>query len=204
MATRRIIAKGAEAILYMSDEKLVKERVKKEYRLPELDNKLRGARTKHETKILTSAKDIIHVPKIFKVSEKDNTIEMEFIQGKTLKEFFESCGKNEIDKISENIGASIGKLHSKNIIHNDLTTSNMLLKEEAVYFIDFGLGTHSTRTEDKAMDLVVLKKALMATHPKIFRDIWDSILKGYKNETRIYGEIIKRIETIEKRARYTE
>ncbi|MEM4347010.1 MAG: KEOPS complex kinase/ATPase Bud32 [Candidatus Altiarchaeota archaeon] len=199
---KEIIAKGAEAILYREGEKLVKDRVRKRYRLEEIDKKLRERRTKHEAKILKSANEVIPVPKIFKFSEKECKIEMEFLYGKTLKDFFESCSENDIVEKSRKIGAFIAKLHSKNIVHNDLTTSNMLLSNSEIYFIDFGLAIHSTRIEDKAMDLVVLKKAIKATHPKKFQVIWKEILRGYKTIAERYSEIIARIENIEKRARY--
>lgn len=207
-----LIAKGAEANLYVDKkkEKLIKERIQKNYRIKELDEKLRKSRTKHEVKILEKAKTVIPVPKILNVDFKNYKIEMEFIEGKILKDFFDFLiGDEKIKKISREIGSSISKLHSKNIIHNDLTTSNMLLqkkngeKEEKVFFIDFGLGIHSTRIEDKAMDLVVLKKSLKATHPKKFNIIWKEILEGYrKNKGKFSKEIIKRIDVIEKRARY--
>lgn len=199
---REIIAKGAEAVLYKDDKKLVKERIKKEYRIEEIDKKLRKRRTKHEAKILKNANEVIPVPKIFKVSEKECKIEMEFIHGRTLKDFFENCSRKEIKEKSEKIGNFIAKLHSKNIVHNDLTTSNMLLSNNEIYFIDFGLAIYSTRIEDKAMDLVVLKKAVKATHPKKFNEIWRGILKGYKKESNSYSEILNRIEEIEKRVRY--
>lgn len=199
---KEIIAKGAEAILYKDGEKLVKERVKKEYRIEEIDRKIRKQRTKHEAKILKSANEIIPVPKIFKVLKNECKIEMEFIHGRTLKDFFENCSRKEITEKSEKIGNFIAKLHSKNIVHNDLTTSNMLLSNSEIYFIDFGLAIHSTRIEDKAMDLVVLKKAIKATHPKKFKEIWERILKGYKKESNAYKEIFNRITEIEKRVRY--
>jgi TP53 regulating kinase-like protein len=31
-------------------------------------------------------------------------------------------------------------LHGVNIIHGDLTTSNMIYKDEDIYLLDFGLG----------------------------------------------------------------
>ncbi len=195
----QLIAKGAEASLFREKNILIKKRLKKSYRIKELDNQLRKSRTKHEAKILEKAHSIISVPKLLKTDLKNFSLEMEFLSGKLMKEFFDKEGSGGVAKVSKTIGHSISKLHQKNLIHNDLTTSNLLLSGKKIYFIDFGLAFHSTRIEDKAMDLVVLKKALMASHPKKFPLIWKNILKGYKPTK----EIINRVEKIEKRVRYT-
>ena len=47
-----IVAQGAEAILYREDDILIKERIKKGYRIKELDEKLRKRRTRSEAKLL--------------------------------------------------------------------------------------------------------------------------------------------------------
>lgn len=194
----RQIAKGAEANLYKDDGKLVKKRISKKYRIAELDKRLRKARTKHEAKILEKLSRIgVSVPKVIGVNEKEYTITMEFIDGKLIKDVFNSNGGN-IPELSKDIGKILAKIHDSNIIHNDLTTSNMILKEGDIYFIDLGLGYHSTRVEDMAMDLVVFKKSVRATHPKNFEVIWEGMLAGYKGSK----EILTRVEHIEKRVRY--
>lgn len=194
-----LIAKGAEADLYRQDGRLVKNRVKKAYRIRELDERLRRLRTRHEAKILEKAREAgIKVPRVLKADEEENTLEMEYIDGKRIKEVFEEAGLQEIEELSLKIGSVIARLHENNIIHNDLTTSNILLKGEEVYFIDFGLGYNSTRLEDKAMDLVVFKKSLLASHTRNYDAIWKNIEKGYgldKNTAR-------QMEEIEKRVRY--
>lgn len=76
----------------------------------------------------------------------------------------------------------ITKLHNNNVIHGDLTTSNILivkdesndvendiLKENSfscLYLIDFGLSFTSVHIEDKAVDLYVLKRAVISSNPK--------------------------------------
>ena len=62
------------------------------------------------------------------------------------------------------IGESVARIHQKDIIHGDLTTSNMIFKNEKVFFIDFGLGYISRKIEDKAVDIHLLKQALEAKH----------------------------------------
>ena len=199
----RILYRGAEANLYLKGDRLIKERIKKKYRVRYLDEKLRKSRTKRESKLLDSARRAgVYVPLLYKVGE--NKLEMEFIDGVSIKEFLDNLDKSDsknIKEISKMIGESVLKLHNANIIHNDLTTSNMILRNKKLYMIDFGLGINSTRIEDKATDLVVLKKSLKAAHSDKFDDIWNKILKAY-SECKYYGEILKRIDEIEKRARY--
>lgn len=69
------------------------------------------------------------------------------------------------------IGKSIAQMHLKNVIHGDLTTSNMMVRVgenksiHDLYLIDFGLSSYSHKIEDQAVDLYVLKRALISLHP---------------------------------------
>jgi len=198
----KIVAKGAEANLYHDNGNLVKERIKKEYRVEELDERLRRLRTKRESKLLENAKRVgVPVPRIHRTDVKGKKIVMEFLDGRILKDVIDEGDEKAVKQLSMEIGGLIAKLHDHNIVHNDLTTSNMILKDNRVYFIDFGLGMTSTRVEDKAMDLVVLKKALHAAHTDRFEAMWDSIIDSYKKNSE-NKEILSRIKTIEKRGRY--
>jgi tRNA A-37 threonylcarbamoyl transferase component Bud32 len=186
----QILRQGAEAILYLDEfegEKvLVKERIKKDYRIDQIDNKLRKERTREEVKLMTEARKIgVLTPKIFHVDYEKFKIIMEFIDGKRVKEFFSEAGEEEIEKISFEIGKLIGKLHSSGIIHGDLTTSNMILK-------------------DNQIDLNLLFEALKATHFKILKACWENIVKGYKKEYKYSEQVLKKVEEIEARARYFE
>ena len=192
----RIIKHGAEAILYLVDNKVIKERIKKGYRIKELDERLRNSRTKREAKLLTYAAKIINVPKV--LYEKDNKIEMEFIKGDLLKNVLE---KNNYVKLSKEIGKKIAVLHNNDIIHGDLTTSNMILSNE-IYFIDFGLSFFSRKVEDKAVDLHLLKQALESKHYKIWEKCFKAALQGYKFKSNDSKEVIKRLEVVEGRGRY--
>lgn len=200
----KVIAKGAEANLYLENSKLVKHRIKKGYRITELDEHLRKSRTKREAKLLENAKGVIPVPSIYEIDLRENKIVMEFINGITVKDIIDLKSDTEIEGIGKKIGEYISRLHNMNLIHNDLTTSNMIMEGKEIYFIDFGLGTTSTRIEDRAMDLVVLKKSLMAAHTGKFGIIWKGIIEGYGKNSKNFDEISKRVEVIEKRVRYAE
>lgn len=195
-----IISRGAEAIIYKDKENAIKDRIKKSYRLPTLDSKLRKQRTKREAKILEKASKIIPVPKLIKTDEKEK-IEMEYLEGLKLSEELDDL--DEPKRFCVQIGQNIAKLHDENIIHGDLTTSNMILKNEKVYFIDFGLSFESNKAEDKAVDLHLIKQALEAKHFGHFEDYWKSILEGYKI-SKHHIATLKRLEAVEKRGRYKQ
>ena len=195
----KIIAQGAEAVIIRDNKIIIKNRTPKGYRHPILDLKLRTLRTRHESRLLEKASSLVPTPKLISSSEIAKTIELEYISGKKLSTNLDKL-KN-LKFIAKQIGQSIAKLHDSDIIHGDLTTSNLILKGQKVYFIDFGLGFHSSRAEDKATDLHVLKEALQAKHPKIFFSSWKSILEGYK-KSQNYNQTIKQLEKVEKRGRY--
>ena len=76
----KIIAQGAEAKIILKNDFVIKDRIKKSYRLPELDKKIRKSRTKAETKLLTKASNIIPSAKPLPISEF-NKIKMPYIDG---------------------------------------------------------------------------------------------------------------------------
>jgi len=90
-------------------------------------------------------------------------------------------------------------LHDANIIHGDLTTSNMILKDGKLFLIDFGLGFYSDKVEHKAVDLFLLKQALESKHPNI--PVFEHVLSSYQaNQKEL---ILKRLDDVSKRRRYT-
>lgn len=199
----KIIQQGAEAVILLDKERITKRRIKKSYRLPALDEKIRSQRTKKESKLLEKASKLIPIPKILEINENSKEIDMEFIQGKKLSEHLDSL-KNK-DEICKQIGKQIALLHDNDIIHGDLTTSNIILSERDnnLYFIDFGLGYTSSRIEDKAVDLHLIKQALEAKHFKFHEALFNNILEGYKS-SKNYKETLERLKKVESRGRYKE
>ena len=193
----KIIKQGAEAILYLENNCLIKERIKKSYRIDDIDIKLRKFRTRKEAKLLQK---VDNSPKVYDVDEKNMKIKMEFIDGKLLKDILDNLNKEKRNLILREIGGKIAKMHDDDIIHGDLTTSNMILKNK-IYFIDFGLGFNSNRIEDKAVDLHLLKQALESKHYKHFEESFKEVLEGYKL-SKNWKEVLKRLEKVERRGRY--
>ena len=209
MTSHKLLCQGAEANIILSDNSIVKDRISKSYRLPELDNKIRKRRTKSETKLLIKAHQLISVPLPLTTLEKSGRgneqaiIKMPFIDGKKLSEHLDNFTLNKQKQICKQIGQSIAKLHNSDIIHGDLTTSNMIFveKENKVFFIDFGLGFISHKFEDKAVDLHLLKQALEAKHFKYWKELVREVFKSYE-KSKDSKIVFERLKAVEKRGRY--
>jgi Kae1-associated kinase Bud32 len=203
-----IVGRGAEAILKKQGDLLLKERIAKNYRIEQIDSALRKDRTIKEARIITEARRLgVKTPRIFSKDLENMTIEMEFLSGPVLRDQLEKLSATQKKKVCSIIGKSLAKLHKGNIIHSDLTTSNMILKDgklDELYFIDFGLSFSSKKIEDKAVDLHLIKRALISKHNKIWKSCFKYILDSYKAELGEEAEqIIKRVSAIEKRGRYS-
>jgi len=158
---KKIIQIGAEAVIYQIDSNtVIKERIKKSYRLPELDDTLRKRRTRREGKVLQ--KTTANVPSVSRVNDKTMQIEMQYIDGQVLSNILDTSPKQSV--MCKQVGEQIAILHNEDIIHGDLTTSNMLLHKGKIYLVDFGLAFFSHKREDKAVDLRLLKQAINSKH----------------------------------------
>ncbi|MFH1649002.1 MAG: KEOPS complex kinase/ATPase Bud32 [Candidatus Woesearchaeota archaeon] len=188
----KAIAQGAEATLYLDGATVVKQRIPKSYRHPLLDEKLRAQRTRKEAKILKSLP--ILGPKLLESDGKERIV-MSFVDGKPLREILD-----DNVALAEEVGKNLRKMHDKNIIHGDLTTSNMILSDGKVAFIDFGLSFTSTRTEDRAVDIHLFKEALESTHYRIVEEAMKLFWKGYGSDKAVK----ERFKTVESRGRNKE
>lgn len=183
---------GAESRIYISlycDRKaIVKERFSKGYRNQLLDQTIRKERTKAEAKAILKCKQGgIATPVIYSLDLNNCKITMEHINGQTINDYLnkikndKQCNDTELTKLLMDIGAIIGKMHSLGVFHGDLTTSNILKKEDGtLVLIDFGLSHFNSSVEDKAVDLYVLERAFISTH-SYFSDLFASIIDGYKD-----------------------
>ncbi len=207
------IAQGAEAIIYKYKDKVIKERVPKSYRVKPIDEELRKKRTRKEAKVLTQVSRIVNVPKVYSIDENKMKIEMDFVEGKKIKDILDDDtnntynNNNKDDKNNKSkhlcieIGREIGLLHSKNITHGDLTTSNMILSNNKIYLIDFGLANHTNKVEDKAVELHLFRQALESKHHKIWEDCFKAFVEGYKSSNKDSTPILKKFEQVELRGR---
>lgn len=191
-----IMKQGAEARLYkgrfLGQPAVIKERFAKSYRHPDLDAQLNKERMKGEVRSLMRCKNIgIRTPTIYSVDGDKGLLIMEYVDAPTCRNFIqdriEDPSNPKLIEMSKKIGRSIAILHKNNVIHGDITTSNILVEqcdpEIKLCFIDFGLGFAQGTPEDKGVDLYVLERALISTHPTA-GFMFDAILKGYKTELR--------------------
>jgi len=189
----KIIAQGAEAKLYKDNDKIIKKRISKNYRIKELDEALRKTRTKREAKILEKLPKEIPSPSLLRQDKTD--LEMSFIKGEKVRDVL------DINlKLCNELGKKIAIMHNAGIIHGDLTTSNMIY-DKKIYFIDFGLSYFSEKIEDKAVDLHLLRQALESKHYRVYEKAFKLVLEGYKSKVKKYKEIMTRLEKVESRGR---
>jgi len=199
--TEKILQHGAEALIILDEDKVIKRRIKKSYRLDNIDEEIRKLRTRSEAKLLLKASKVIDIPEIKNVNGESKEISMEFLEGKKLSDHLDFFPLKEQKKICRITGENIAKLHDADIIHGDLTTSNMILKDGKVFFIDFGLGFSSHKIEDKAVDLHLLRQALEARHFKNWQALFEEVKRGYAS-SRNSGLVLEQFKKVETRGRY--
>jgi len=209
----KLIYKGAEASLFYGHwfgrEVIFKYRIPKEYRLEEIDKKIRIERTLSEGKALIKVKSYgVNVPQVYEIDAQNSTLIMKFIEGEKLKNILENLSENQKDKYFKTIGRDIAILHKNGHIHGDITTSNIIItNEEDIFLIDFGLHEYSDKVEDKSVDLHLFKRVLISSHGKNFKFCFNAFLNGYRSEyeqvnKQECNQIIKNINAIESRGRY--
>ena len=197
----KILSVGAEAVVYSEAGRIAKQRQPKKYRIKELDDRLRLHRMRREMKVMEALQQLgVPVPKIIDADEKIATITMQLIDGKKVRDILN--GSN-YGTIAADIGKSIGTMHSNNIVHGDLTTSNMISDMGGkIHFIDFGFGLFSDKDEDKAVDLHLFRQALDSSHHKIAAAAFEVAIKSYKEANKSgWKEVLKRLEKVDARGR---
>jgi len=182
---------GGEAEVRIG-RKVEKIRRPKHYRIPLLDEILRRQRTRTEAKIISMARRIgVPTPLIFDVVE--DRIIMEKIEGEPIKNVMSQ-------KICKKVGKMVAKLHDKGIIHGDLTPLNMIVKDDMIYFIDFGLSYIEDRDEPKGVDIHVYFESLKASFDN-WEELKEAFIEGYKKYKKS-EQVLERLRQIEERGRY--
>jgi Kae1-associated kinase Bud32 len=188
----KLLSEGAEAKIYMQEifgERLVvKERIKKEYREASLDEKLRLTRTRNEARILYRAFEAgVKTPRLISVGKF--SIYMSYLEGKLLRDVKKS------PYLLRQAGLLLAKMHKADIAHGDFTPANIIVSKNSVYVIDFGLAEISKSIEEKAIDLLLMKRSL---NEKQYKVLADSYAKAYTGSSDVFRKLVE----IEKRGRY--
>jgi len=115
-----------------------------------------------------------------------------------------------LDELMDMIGTEIAKMHQADVIHGDLTTSNMMVRHPfgarslssmKVVLIDFGLAHISSLVEDMAVDLYVLERAFGSTHPDS-EPMFAAVLAAYEKKMgKEWTNIKKRLDEVRLRGR---
>ncbi|HUH78534.1 MAG TPA: bifunctional N(6)-L-threonylcarbamoyladenine synthase/serine/threonine protein kinase [Methanoregula sp.] len=187
---------GAEAIVTFSEKTAEKRRVSKKYRVPGLDRRLIAERTRMEARLMASArKGGVPTPLIKDILP--DTIVMEKIPGTLLT--------NDLSFVNiREAGRVVGRLHSAGIMHGDLTTGNIIIREpdRRPVLIDFGLSQATTEIEQRGVDIHVLFQTIAGTAPDRASGLEDAFLTGYRETFPGADDVARREREIELRGRY--
>jgi Kae1-associated kinase Bud32 len=197
---------GAEARLdsarWMDRDVVVKQRVVKGYRHPTLDRSLQSFRIKNEARLMLEARRAgIPVPIIYSLDFEGNKIVMEEVPGVRVKDALQDPSVDG-ERVCRRIGEIAGRLHANDIVHGDLTTSNMLLDGDRIVLIDFSLGQKSSELEDKGVDMHLLEEAFHSAHHSR-AELYDIVKDAYVSAYVGGSEVLRKVKEIEKRGRYT-
>ena len=208
----QLLKQGAEAKVYVGKfldrDAIIKERFPKSYRVPALDQKLTKNRMAQEARSMArSRRNGVKAPAVYHLDFERRLIFMEYISdGIVMKDHIKSLNvvsdSDALVEVMQLIGNVLGKLHDANIIHGDLTTSNMIIEitSKQITLIDFGLSFVSALPEDKGVDLYVLERAFLSTHPateKPFQELLDSYAATSKNSKAV----LKKLDEVRMRGR---
>ena len=107
-----------------------------------------------------------------------------------------------LERLTEHAGKTLAKMHDADVIHGDLTTSNMIYDAEnqALTLIDFGLSHVSSLAEDKGVDLFVLEKAFLSTHPST-ESCFQMLLQSYSEASKDSKAVIHKLDEVRLRGR---
>jgi len=209
VSTGRLIAQGAEARVYevqfLGRPTIVKQRFNKKYRHAILDAQLTAARLKQEARVMVKARKLgAWAPVVYCVEHDAATIYMEKVGGRSVKEAILSgdLGDTGLTSLLGQVGEAVAVLHDGGLVHGDLTTSNMLVRESdgALVIIDFGLSYTSSIAEDKAVDLYVLERACTSAHSKA-GPIFEKILAAYKAKSKYWNPTLNKFAEVRMRGR---
>jgi N6-L-threonylcarbamoyladenine synthase/protein kinase Bud32 len=191
-----------------SDLRVIKRRVAKRYRHPELDRTLRRDRTVAEARLTSEARRAgVPTPLVYDVDLQRTTLTLQHVGDRDLAADLD-------ERWTAAVGRHLARLHGEGIVHGDPTTRNVRVEgspagespgnEEAdddarTTFIDFGLAYHTGHVEDHAMDLHVFEGSVRATATDP-----NPLIAAFESGYAAVGDegVLDRLREIEGRGRY--
>ncbi len=196
----RKISEGAEAWIYktrmLGRNAIMKYRVEKTYRIAELDSDLRERRTRNEARIQAELYESgVRVPSVMMAGRY--FIVMDEIDGETLNKRINSgIRSNAAIRTMYEAGILLARIHDHGISHGDFTTANLMIDRSGrLWVIDFGLSAFTNSVEDKALDVILMKRS-------VDENLYTHFVEGYKRGTAESGSVLKKLDEIERRGRY--
>lgn len=203
-----LLYKGAEADVLRGRwhglDAVYKVRKPLRYRLKVLDDSIRAQRTVREAEMLHSAKVAgVATPFVYFVDPPGATIVMEHVEGARMKDLVDGSPESSFPLFRE-LGRMTGRLHRAGIVHGDLTTANVVVRDGSLVLLDFGLSSHATRVEDHAVDLRLVKETVSGAHPDAFAKGYEALAEGYLSEVGAQRgkSVMRQLRSIESRGRY--
>ena len=185
--------RGAEALVAVGPERVVKRRLPKPYRHPELDERLRRERTRSEARLTSEARKVgVPTPVVLDVDDVEAALAFETVGEADLRDALSESGVRDV-------GRHLATLHRAGFVHGDPTPRNARTAPEGTYLIDFGLGYYTDDREDYAMDLHVFEQSIVGT-----ADDAERLVDAFE---AAYGEagdarVLDQLREIEGRGRY--
>jgi N6-L-threonylcarbamoyladenine synthase/protein kinase Bud32 len=206
--------------------RVLKRRPRKAYRHPALDERLGRERTVLEARLTSGARRLgVSTPVIEALDVRDRSLTVEYVGDCDLRDLLgtdvesPSSGDSPLATAAvERVARHLAALHDAGIVHGDPTTRNVRvslsgtpenaavdrssaeeLAFDRAHLIDFGLGYHTGRAEDHAMDLHVFARSLTGTSESA-----DALRERFETVYATVGEedVLDRLREIEGRGRY--
>ncbi|MFC6940173.1 bifunctional N(6)-L-threonylcarbamoyladenine synthase/serine/threonine protein kinase [Salinirubellus sp. GCM10025818] len=185
--------RGAEALIEVGSERVLKRRLPKPYRHPELDGRLRRERTRSEARLTSEARKVgVSTPVVLDVDDVEATLTFETVGAADLRDALSESGVRAV-------GRQLAALHRGGFVHGDPTPRNARTAPDRTYLIDFGLGYYTDDREDYAMDLHVFEQAVVGT-----ADDAERLLGAFEGAYEAAGDarVLDQLREIEGRGRY--
>lgn len=207
---------------------IIKYRPPKPYRHPKIDASITKNRTIGEVRFMSKLQKLgVNAPAVILADLDNGIIWMEYLGTELPNGDVSSfknhlwylernkepsfCTDDDVKLLCQEVGKLIGKLHLNDMIHGDLTSSNILLQDGQPLLIDFGLSSYSGMPEDKAVDLYVLERAIDSTHSVYAKQYNEWMLEGYeqihmdkeygKQGTKKFVEVSRKLDDVRLRGR---